>query len=200
MFKIYDDFLSENTIDEIEQELTSLSFPWYKSTSGYKTLDVDTKMKEKEKWRNTVDHSQLVHSFINTCGDANDSKWTPLVISLIQQCINHISTDWNISQVEILKSKSNIVLNNGLLRNKKSHSFPHIDFKKKHLVLLYYVNESDGDTIIFDQIKKNKRIASVSPKKGRLLVFDGDHYHASSSPQKSDCRIIINTNILNKLH
>lgn len=75
----------------------------------------------------------------------------------------------------------------------------HVNQNVPHLVLLYYVNDSDGDTILYD--KTIDDIPSsvlypdeycdmnithrVTPKKGRVLIFDGRYYHAPSSPTKS---------------
>ena len=67
---------------------------------------------------------------------------------------------------------------------------PHIDTSYKHIVMLYYVNDSDGDTYFYEKgIVKDK----VSPKKNTAVVFDGNTYHASSNPSK-DVRITLNLN------
>jgi hypothetical protein len=74
----------------------------------------------------------------------------------------------------------------------KSHYDPHIDMQKWHKVLLYYVNDADGDTVFFD--KKGNVTESVSPKKGRLVVFNGDIYHAAGIP-KNNHRCVVNFDI-----
>jgi hypothetical protein len=71
------------------------------------------------------------------------------------------------------------------------HDNLHIDSDTPHIVCLYYVNDTDGDTFIYDIDKKLRRI---SPKKNRAVVFDGSLYHASSLPTKNK-RIIININV-----
>jgi hypothetical protein len=84
----------------------------------------------------------------------------------------------------------------------------HIDLAFEHLIVLYYVNDTDGDNFIFDKRTDytNINLASVenqseltiikrvSPKKGRALVFNGNRYHSSSGPTK-DIRCIINFDI-----
>ena len=91
---------------------------------------------------------------------------------------------------------------------KREYDNIHIDLAFEHLVVLYYVNDTDGDTFIFDKKSdyQNINLASVenqnelkvikrvSPKKGRVLVFDGNRYHSSSGPTK-DIRCIINFDI-----
>ena len=72
------------------------------------------------------------------------------------------------------------------------HDLPHVDRKDKHIVLLYYVNDTDGDTILFDN--NLNIIKRVSPKKNRVLIFDGNILHAGCSPIQSKKRVGINFN------
>ena len=67
----------------------------------------------------------------------------------------------------------------------------HVDFFIPHLVLLYYVHDSDGDTILFDE--NDNEIKRVTPKKGRAIFFEGSIKHCSSSPTKG-LRSILNFN------
>tara|TARA_B100000945_G_scaffold19341_1_gene14052 strand:+ start:269 stop:979 length:711 start_codon:yes stop_codon:yes gene_type:complete len=80
-----------------------------------------------------------------------------------------------------------------------------------NLVMLYYVNDCDGDNYFYkikdghendDDVNTNyynpKKLSLAhieSPKKGKLLLFDGDTIHASSSPSKN-LRMTLNINIL----
>jgi hypothetical protein len=91
---------------------------------------------------------------------------------------------------------------------RKPYDNIHIDLPIEHLVILYYVNDSDGDTFLFDKRANYKDlkttavevndslniIKKISPKKGRALVFNGDRYHSSSGPTK-DIRCIINFDV-----
>lgn len=73
------------------------------------------------------------------------------------------------------------------------HYAPHIDFPFPHTVLLYYVNDADGATVFFNQ--KREVIEEVTPRKGRLLVFDGTVYHGGGIPRNGP-RCVVNYNIL----
>ena len=73
-------------------------------------------------------------------------------------------------------------------------------------MVLYYVLDSDGDTLItnktFDQEKKHYLdipteediVLRVTPKQGRAVIFDGKYYHTARQP-KDKLRCIINFNI-----
>lgn len=55
--------------------------------------------------------------------------------------------------------------------------------EKGYVSLIYYVNDSDGDTIVGDY--KN------TPKAGEMIYFDSDLFHRPSLPTKNE-RVIIN--------
>ena len=77
--------------------------------------------------------------------------------------------------------------------NKAWKNKPHIDMKEKHKVILFYLNDSDGDTYFYD--KDHNIIDSVSPKENRAVLFDGSILHSSSKPTKSARRIVLNINL-----
>jgi len=84
----------------------------------------------------------------------------------------------------------------------------HVDSPMDHLVCLYYANDSDGETVLFDKTTKEvsadkphnneaqfTEIYRVAPKKGRCLVFNGNMYHSASSPALYS-RCVVNFNFL----
>lgn len=81
----------------------------------------------------------------------------------------------------------------------------HTDLNVNHIVLIYYVIDADGDTVLFDKttddIPKNELdvsqlsvIKRITPKKGRIVLFDGSRYHATTLPVLGK-RCIININL-----
>ena len=58
---------------------------------------------------------------------------------------------------------------------------PHTDQETPHLSCIYYINDSDGDTILFKDDKKTE-IKRIKPKQGRIVFFDGFIPHCSSRP------------------
>lgn len=67
-----------------------------------------------------------------------------------------------------------------------------------HLVCLYYVNDSDGDTVFYKD-DKSSIFKTVSPKKGRIIFFDGSIFHGGGRPSKTH-RAILNFDITGKVY
>jgi hypothetical protein len=69
---------------------------------------------------------------------------------------------------------------------------------EKHIVCLYYVNETDGDTLFYSRKRNGQDYGEitqrVTPKKGRVVIFDGSIFHCSSPPTKT-VRMNINFDI-----
>ena len=92
------------------------------------------------------------------------------------------------------------------INNREKLDVPHIDIADfKHLVILYYVTDADGETVIYDnQFKEGEVIPNfedlkekqrVMPKQGRVVCFDGFYWHTSQQPSQGT-RCIINYNVV----
>ena len=87
----------------------------------------------------------------------------------------------------------------------RSIDAPHVDADIDHLVVLYYVIDSDGDTVIYKnkfegydnvpKIKELKELKRVAPKAGRVVMFNGKHWHSSFQPEHN-VRCVINYNVI----
>lgn len=69
-----------------------------------------------------------------------------------------------------------------------------VDYGKKWKTAIFYINDSDGDTLFFDET--NTIVHSQTPKANTLVVFDGNTYHAPQLPNISPRRLVINYNFL----
>lgn len=100
--------------------------------------------------------------------------------------------------IQILKCKANFIFREH--HTTSTSLFPiHTDIKPPtplHVfwTAIYYVNDSDGNTIIFDEDLKVRKV--ITPKKGRLVLFHGHSLHAGQPPIHSNKRIVINYNFL----
>ena len=168
MIKLLDNVIPSELQDEVEQALLGWNFPWYHYAN--------TNYAEQKTRANDV--PQFTHGFIreNTRNSAFDK--IPKVIL----------EKMGISQTHILRAKANLL-------PREPHPIthpPHTDDSKPHIALIYYVNDSDGDTHFYDKGEISK---TVSPKKGSAVMFKGHIYHASASPVKNRFRLVINYNL-----
>ena len=92
----------------------------------------------------------------------------------------------------------------------EDYNTPHTDHDTKHMTGIYYFDDSDGDTILFDQMddpfgEVNQRITDIftqeysiaeriKPEKNKFVLFDGNRFHASSNPKINQYRIVLNFN------
>jgi len=106
----------------------------------------------------------------------------------------------------------------------EKYNIPHIDATWPNKTVVFYMNDSDGDTRIFDQVQKPLDIKieqltdnttqeelilygnqfikegftvkqTVTPKANRLVMFDGMQYHTAGVPVNTERRVILNINI-----
>jgi len=123
-----------------------------------------------------------------------NQKLLNLFYPIIEKTCNHIEFN-----LEIIYRCIAGIQGVQVIRKESKISTIHINQKQPHLVLLYYVNDSDGETILFDKTINDIEdpsmmyldekyqfnvVNKIMPKKGRILLFDGRTYHAASSPTK----------------
>ena len=74
---------------------------------------------------------------------------------------------------------------------------PHIDDGRPHRTGLFYLIDSDGDTLIYNERRESAKytvLESVTPVANTWHTFDGAHFHSSQSPIKHDKRIVLTYN------
>tara|TARA_X000000950_G_C13735000_1_gene585957 strand:- start:329 stop:904 length:576 start_codon:yes stop_codon:yes gene_type:complete len=191
MIKVIDDFLPQGFADEIESTLIHYAFPWY-----YRPSINNGKPKIQDE-RFKYAHG-FVHNFFNE-EDGPMSSYYNLIAPL-----KHFAEQQGIPNKGYHRLKSNLNITIPGWKDGQCQE-PHTDMPSPHTVLIYYVNDCDGDTFIFDkQFDSNNPDQidftikeRVSPKKNRALVFDGLYYHAGSYPIEHQARVMINCNLIN---
>ena len=99
---------------------------------------------------------------------------------------------------EFLRIKVNMTMP---FLNAPTFNPPHTDTDGEgYMSLVYYLNDSDGDTFFFDDADCFNSVDDrrVTPKRNRGVMFDAYHKHCASSPKQTRRRLIINS--VFKLH
>lgn len=174
--KIYDDVMPLPIQNQWEMAFIKSEFPWVYLPDAT--------------WPNKIlGEEDSVISFGNTLFDNRGQYISPYFqqfyggISIINDIVNKDYSD-------IYRFRVGLIIPEVI---KKNHHNPHTDYDFDHITVLYYVNDTDGDTFFLDNGKNI--IDSISPKKGRIVVFDGNQIHASSSPSKG-IRVVVNINYI----
>ena len=110
---------------------------------------------------------------------------------LTQKLLKTFAKKHGLSVNQTIRTKVNLYFKS----DNNSHHTPHIDFEQPHWVFLYFLNDSDGETVFFEN-KEGKEYIRVEPKAGRAVVFDGSIYHASQSPKHHKLRSTLNINFI----
>ena len=118
-----------------------------------------------------------------------NSNFYDLIIPIINNSLKKIK--YNLKVIKQGRAFVQLPLN---MKTKKVDT-PHIDLNERHLVVLYYVSNSDGDTIIYKDKKFKKKLHKITPKQGRVVVFDGGLWHTAEQPKKN-VRCVINCDVI----
>ena len=119
-----------------------------------------------------------------------------LFLGLIQNSCKKLK----IKEIDVLNGRSFLQTPTNIPKDKVDS--PHVDLIVPHFVMLYYVNDSDGDTLIYnektkfaacypDEEMKFTLKKKVSPKQGRVVLFNGIHWHTAQQPNHN-LRCIVN--------
>ena len=191
MIEVIDNVIDVELQEQIKNQLMgSVGFPWHfiaditaGSKNNYETLNVDAPFQSRPGF-----------THINSEEDYH----------IISPIVHNVLSD-----AHIISAKFFLQL--PLALDDYSVDTAHTDRPEPHTVVLYYVCDSDGDTIIYDkkwepnmtghdrhlsgEITKEWPIAEkVTPKQGRAIVFNGYHYHTAEQPRHNN-RCIINFNV-----
>jgi hypothetical protein len=185
--KIIDNVIPPTLFTLLENRISSTNFPWYYVPTSY-----EGKV-GKYSW-----------SHLALDGDIRLSGMTDFLETLI------------IGALDIAGDPANRLhrIRLGLLTKTSVNEIndPHVDSEIQHKTGLIYLNNSDGNTILYNEkydvtsgmtpydyfVKTLDQTISikesVESRKNRLLLFNGLHYHSSTTPTNVDRRITINFN------
>ena len=185
---VIDDFISPEYQQKIKDELLGLdnAFPWNYSEDVTGAGDYDSQHRPA-----------LGHQYVSV--DDNDiSEITSVYHHLFVPMLSKACQYLKMPQTEVIQGRS--FLQFPLVNVDTSVvDTPHIDLDEgfEHIVVLYYVIDSDGDTVIYNERTESLTYTEkqrVTPKQGRVVIFEGGQYHTAQQPTKGT-RCIVNYNL-----
>ena len=180
-FKVFDDFISPTYQNILQAIFLAENTRWsYQEHMNYGNSGLsqfyisifDERM---------IEHVELYHS----------------LLGLVSKIKDDIVPEFNPIRIRGILQTS--------INNPPKHYIPHIDSPTNDWSFIYYINDdATGDTYLFHRTIANvsngnennykwNHVDSVSPKKGRLIMFPSKQYHAGSPPDTGK-RMLINFN------
>jgi hypothetical protein len=179
MVKIIDNIVPISFQNKLESIIGAGSFDWYfQEDQTYATRSAGSS------------GFQFTHTFWLKEQGFQRSAHLDLVTSIVYM----FEDKTGVAVRELLRAKANLLVNNKLTDNQIDENI-HIDGRDEVastcMSLIYYVSDSDGDTIIWDKGRENEP-TRVTPKRGRLIYFPSNLFHRPSQPVNFDRRMVIN--------
>jgi hypothetical protein len=165
--------LGSNYSDKIEYLVTSLHFPWY-------FLEDVTYVSDENNSR--------IPGFAHLLYDRQTS-FEGNELAFLSPVLFHISSLVGDKMMEFLRMKVNLLFPGDGNPNNR-----HTDFDFPHKTIVYYVNDSDGDTVFYSG---NDIVYRCKPEKNKAVIFDGLIEHSSTCPVECNRRIVMNMNYRN---
>lgn len=192
--RVFSDLLPIGYANQIENDMLSTQVPWYYIN------DVTNK--------NYGCNSGFVHVAYDFGNEP--STWYPFLKPITYQ----IESVTGHSIRQLLRIRVGLLTRT--LEPQYQYNTPHLDFLMPHYTACYYVNDSDGDTVLFNQVRSDMNTNEISdstvidyvsktnftieqkctPRKNSLCVFDGWRFHSSTKPRDSARRIVITINYI----
>ena len=178
MIEIIDNAISTEKQNTIQRIVESYDFKWTCVDTIEYSSEYLSKYKPNKK---QFEHHLIIHG-----------KKTSDYSSYIFDTLNLSE----LGEYKVLKAKVNL----NTPYKEKNFITPHTDANiDKAKSIIYYANDSDGKTIIYNNIKSSNqnphfwwKKTKVNPKKGRMVKFPSNILHSGNVPNLFDARIVIN--------
>ena len=183
---VIDDFIDKDYQEKIKDNLMGDNdFPWFYID------DVTAAYEEGNQGRPGLSHVYVEYNEDDTSEII--SEFHELFLPLLNKACQVLQ----VPRANIVQGRS--FLQFPLNLNSSDDDTPHIDLDEgdRHIVVLYYVVTSDGDTVIYNQRTESDTYTvnqKVTPKQGRVVIFDRGLYHTAQQALKQ-IRCIVNYNL-----
>ena len=190
---VFDDILDLEYQERIkniligEETFNGYYFPWYFTQDVTKHNDVDSQKR-----------SAFFHGYVDNKNDNDNNVGTVNSIfhHLFVPLIENVCRKIDKQNVNVIKGRSFLQL--PINYKGERIDTPHVDIVGDHFVILYYVCDSDGDTIIYNEKVKSDNYTiqkRITPKQGRVVLFDGSYYHTAEQPT-DNIRCVVNYDLI----
>jgi hypothetical protein len=200
MIKIFENLLPVSLQNRIEQTVNDDMFPWFFMDNIKTQREYSAEvLQDMPKWdmSKVVDSFGLVHlvCFRDQANSPHFDMFRSVLYLLEKQEGFEIDSILRVRIRRTVKTEGS---------DDSTYNTPHVDMlhEKPFLTFVYYIEESDGDTLFFDRCFEKgsndaekaepKILQRVKYKKGNGVLFDGHRFHAGNSPTNYLKRTVVN--------
>jgi hypothetical protein len=172
-----ENFVPDGLAKALAETLLHSDFPWYWRASSKYGLNNGAE--------NSNDF-QFVHIIYY-----NDQPQSDVFV-LVQDLVIAFENATNIKIKNIHKIKANLLTRQTFDDESLAETI-HSDIEhqdKKYVSVVYYVNDSDGNTVGFDE--NSNVLFDVCPKKTSAVYFDSGIQHRATPPSNNKRRVVLN--------
>lgn len=167
------DFMPKELVNGIEEVMTHHQFPWYWRPSTTYGIYEEGKDSKDFQFVHVIYHEGKPYSHI-----------FELAVDVLKCFATH--TGKTVKRVD--RIKANLTTPSTLTEADLDEAI-HVDATEdKYWTLLYYVMDSDGDTILYD----GEKVGYKQPRKGTAVLFPSNLKHRHTPPKLNKRRIVIN--------
>lgn len=172
---IIKNILPKSLKEEIYNILMGRYMPWFWN---------DTATAHENDINSNEETFQFIHLFYSENNVISDKY------NLVVPILWFFEKETNIKIKNIIRIKANLNFRY-LMTDKDKLDAIHKDYLNENfLSIIYYVNDSDGDTLIYDE--KGNVAQTITPQANSLVYFKSNTAHAGIFPVKNKKRIVIN--------
>jgi len=191
-----DEVVHKDDVEKIHDTFMDCQFPWHYN---------DVTAKDSELGLDFVkDTPQFTHTLIDSI--SNPGVPLSMYASMAEVVVDSLKQNTQTPIIGVERVKANMLLPQ-YGWNRSWCNMPHVDKNDDRksdcnfVSVVYYVNDSDGDTVFFnkwygqegtDDEFPLRIVTQVRPRKGSLIMFNSNRYHASSPPVDFQRRVVLN--------
>lgn len=197
--EIVDNFLPKSLQDKIEHNTRNI--PWY-----YNPIISNDPYGESPKEISTTPNNLITDCSLLSHNLFSEGRVQSEHFNTYQHILYFLEYKKNIRIKELIRAR--LRLTTPFPNHDESkYNPPHVDIKTSEVfhTFVYYINDSDGDTIIFNKQYRDKDPLFLNafyddleitfrskPIKGTGLFFEGRYYHSGNCPIRHHTRYIVN--------
>ena len=194
MFTVVKNAIPAQYQEHIASLMNKISWKWHGNTSY---ADTSSRYQEMQQYPNIVDNGQFTHPILDdgTVFSSDIGLLIPVLYMFADKVGVHVNS--------ILRIRINLTIQDKTF-TQENYNYPHTDMMPSR-AFLYYINDSDGDTVLFKETAVDNADAlpeqfnimeRITPEAGKGVFFDSCRFHASSNPVTCKARYVINFNFI----